>query len=190
MKKFLFFTVILAAFAFSISAQYTEVYTQPCFSDVGNLYTSALDTADNINYEIADNFVNVTDPIKKVEFYGACGAFSGDWFPGTPNAQEPFIIRFYQQVTDWTVPPEPLTAPETGTYTVKLYDSYGDGWNGSQLDVLVNGVVVLDDITLPPAMVLKLKLSAPMPATLSPLSSQPAAGLVKTGMRFSIRTML
>ncbi|OQC09207.1 MAG: hypothetical protein BWX75_01246 [Candidatus Cloacimonetes bacterium ADurb.Bin088] len=102
MKKFLFFTVILAAFAFSISAQYTEVYTQPCFSDVGNLYTSALDTADNINYEIADNFVNVTDPIKKVEFYGACGAFSGDWFPGTPNAQEPFIIRFYQQVTDWT----------------------------------------------------------------------------------------
>jgi len=148
MKKFLFFTVILAAFAFSISAQYTEVYTQPCFSDVGNLYTSALDTADNINYEIADNFVNVTDPIKKVEFYGACGAFSGDWFPGTPNAQEPFIIRFYQQVTDWTVPPEPLTAPETGTYTVKLYDSYGDGWSGGKLDVLVNGVVVLDDITL------------------------------------------
>ena len=131
-----------------MSAQYTEVYTQPCFNDVGDLYTSALDTAGNINYEIADNFVNVTDPIKKVEFYGACGSFSGDWFPATPNAQEPFIIRFYQLDTGWTVPPEPLTAPETGTYTVNLYDDYGDGWSGSQLDVLVNGVVVLDDITL------------------------------------------
>lgn len=29
-----------------------------------------------------------------------------------------------------------------------LYDSFGDGWNGGTLDVLVNGVVVLDDITL------------------------------------------
>ena len=58
------------------------------------------------------------------------------------------ISDFYQQVTGWTVPPEPLTAPETGTYTVKLYDSYGDGWSGGKLDVLVNGVVVLDDITL------------------------------------------
>ncbi len=33
-------------------------------------------------------------------------------------------------------------------HTVVLYDSYGDGWNGGTLDVLVNGSVVLDDITL------------------------------------------
>ena len=31
---------------------------------------------------------------------------------------------------------------------VALYDSFGDGWNGGALDVLVNGVVVLDHITL------------------------------------------
>jgi len=33
-------------------------------------------------------------------------------------------------------------------YTIALEDSYGDGWNGSELDVLVNGAVVLDGITL------------------------------------------
>ena len=33
-------------------------------------------------------------------------------------------------------------------YSIALYDSYGDGWNGGSLDVLLNGVVVLDNITL------------------------------------------
>ena len=34
-------------------------------------------------------------------------------------------------------------------FTVELHDSYGDGWNGGSLDLLVNGTVVLDDITIP-----------------------------------------
>jgi len=34
-------------------------------------------------------------------------------------------------------------------HTVQLWDSYGDGWNGNTLDVYVNAVLVLDDITLP-----------------------------------------
>ena len=34
-------------------------------------------------------------------------------------------------------------------YTIELSDSWGDGWNGvSNIDVLVNGVVVLDDIVV------------------------------------------
>ncbi|WP_179339092.1 T9SS type A sorting domain-containing protein [Winogradskyella ludwigii] len=33
-------------------------------------------------------------------------------------------------------------------HSITLYDSYGDGWNGNTLDVLIDGVVVLDDITL------------------------------------------
>jgi hypothetical protein len=33
-------------------------------------------------------------------------------------------------------------------FTVELYDSYGDGWNGGILDVIVNGIVVLESITL------------------------------------------
>ncbi|MGC9315958.1 MAG: hypothetical protein ACP5G4_10105, partial [bacterium] len=33
-------------------------------------------------------------------------------------------------------------------HEIWLYDSYGDGWNGAAVDVLVNGIVVLDNITL------------------------------------------
>ena len=33
-------------------------------------------------------------------------------------------------------------------YTLEMNDSYGDGWNGNTMDVLVNGNVVLDDVTL------------------------------------------
>jgi len=34
-------------------------------------------------------------------------------------------------------------------HRIDLYDCYGDGWNGNTLDVLVNGVTVLSQITLP-----------------------------------------
>ena len=34
------------------------------------------------------------------------------------------------------------------TYTVDIYDSWGDGWNGASLDVAVNGVAVLSGLTL------------------------------------------
>ena len=34
------------------------------------------------------------------------------------------------------------------THTISLYDTWGDGWNGAQVDVFVNGVLVLDNITL------------------------------------------
>ena len=33
-------------------------------------------------------------------------------------------------------------------YTLKMIDSAGDGWTGNTIDVLVDGVVVLDDITM------------------------------------------
>ena len=32
-------------------------------------------------------------------------------------------------------------------YTLKMIDSYGDGWNGNSIDVLVDGIVVLNDAT-------------------------------------------
>lgn len=34
-------------------------------------------------------------------------------------------------------------------FTITLFDSYGDGWNGGVADVTVAGVLVLDDITAP-----------------------------------------
>lgn len=33
-------------------------------------------------------------------------------------------------------------------YTLKMMDSYGDGWNGNTIDVLVDGVVILGDATI------------------------------------------
>ncbi len=33
-------------------------------------------------------------------------------------------------------------------YTLEMNDSFGDGWNGAIMDVLVNGIVVLDDVSL------------------------------------------
>jgi len=33
-------------------------------------------------------------------------------------------------------------------YTLELNDSFGDGWNGNSIDVIVNGTIVLDDATL------------------------------------------
>lgn len=41
-----------------------------------------------------------------------------------------------------------LSAISQCLYTVTLEDSYGDGWNGNSLDVLVDGIVVLNDITI------------------------------------------
>ncbi|MBI9032796.1 choice-of-anchor D domain-containing protein, partial [bacterium] len=34
------------------------------------------------------------------------------------------------------------------TYTIELSDSYGDGWNGGKIDVLVNDILVIDDLTI------------------------------------------
>lgn len=33
-------------------------------------------------------------------------------------------------------------------YTIDMYDDYGDGWNGGYLDLLVNDVIILNDITV------------------------------------------
>ena len=43
-----------------------------------------------------------------------------------------------------------MSQPATAacTHTVKLYDSFGDGWNGCTLTVYVNGTAVLTNITL------------------------------------------
>ena len=34
------------------------------------------------------------------------------------------------------------------SWTLEMYDSFGDGWNGNSVDILVDGVVVLDDATI------------------------------------------
>ena len=52
---------------------------------------------------------------------------------------------FYIDDFSFDVPPPP---PGSCTYSIALYDSFGDGWNGCSIDVLVDGVTRLDNITL------------------------------------------
>ena len=40
------------------------------------------------------------------------------------------------------------TSASCGTFTLELYDSFGDGWNGASLDVIINGNL-FQNITLP-----------------------------------------
>ena len=51
-------------------------------------------------------------------------------------------------VTDATDKTVECTSEGTCIYYIQLFDSFGDGWQGDVLDVLVNGEVVLDDLTL------------------------------------------
>ena len=44
--------------------------------------------------------------------------------------------------------PDQRPSDRTETYELYMIDSYGDGWNGASLDLYVNGVVVLDDVSV------------------------------------------
>jgi archaellum component FlaF (FlaF/FlaG flagellin family) len=155
MKKALLFAMLLAVLALgTLSAQIREIYSQPYPADADGMpavrqaYTSILATAQNFDFRFADNFNGLTDPINQITFYGVSTFWNGYWVATEPAATEPFHVRFYNYTGSWTQSPQSLIAEETGTYTVNLYDSYDDGWGRSKLDVLVNGVVVLQSITL------------------------------------------
>ncbi|WP_412984850.1 proprotein convertase P-domain-containing protein [Pontimicrobium sp. IMCC45349] len=52
------------------------------------------------------------------------------------------------EAQDETVECSTISSDGNCSYTIQLADTFGDGWNGNTLDVLVDGNVVLDDITL------------------------------------------
>ena len=72
----------------------------------------------------------------------------------TISASYDFIFNGSNQDPGVSCPETSFTATLDGPYTITITDSYGDGWvgnaigNETYLDVLVNGTVVLDDITL------------------------------------------
>ncbi|MGC9361441.1 MAG: hypothetical protein ACP5F3_00785, partial [Candidatus Syntrophosphaera sp.] len=150
MKKFFILITALSILGLGSLMAQDLIFEQPYDATGGA--TSVLYTAGGLDYEVADNFSGLTDPIDYFTFYGLVGVHDGSaWVPGTPNATEPFFVKFYNYEEEWTQPPgaDPgIPAPTTGTYTVRLYDDYGDGWNGGLLDVYVAGTLVLDDLTL------------------------------------------
>ncbi len=150
MRKSLFFLTVLAALAWGSLSAFELIYNQPYNLNGcnGSMY-STLHPFDN---EIADNFSGLTQPITQLTFYGITGLYdyAGEfYYPVAPAANEPFRVKFYDYTTHWTAPDPGLTIPGTGDYKVRLHDTYGDGWDVASLDVLVNGVTVLNNITLP-----------------------------------------
>ena len=51
-------------------------------------------------------------------------------------------------VSSWVGPVSVSTPGSCGTFTVELNDSYGDGWNGGSLDVLLNGSSFITGATI------------------------------------------
>ena len=70
--------------------------------------------------------------------------------------------QYYVMIDTWASPdcipaltftivaevPPPPPPPGSCDWTISLYDTYGDSWNGCKIDVLVDGVVRLNDVTL------------------------------------------
>ncbi len=145
--------VIFAAVAFLflgaasfVNAEGTLLYEQEWY-DGGSSVTSAIDTDNDVDYEAADNFYNLTNSVDHIALYGLTLIYDGDleeWIEQTPDSTEPFIVRFYE---DNGADPG-IEATTTGTYQLCLEDSYGDGWNGGVVSVFVDGGLVLEEITL------------------------------------------
>jgi len=140
----LFLTLMLGMFSTILALD--MLFDQPYY-DGGTAATSAVDTALNIDYLCADNFSGLDGSIQEFIFYGLTLKFvGGSWQVQVPAAIEPFNIRIYDLDVELA---DGLYAETTGTYTVELYDDYGDGWNGGLLTVYVNDTAVLTNIYLP-----------------------------------------
>jgi hypothetical protein len=100
-----------------------------------------------------ETIVNIYNPVAVGLVPGLAlntSAFNGEDCNGTWNI---WIEDSYgdggHQVTNATMTinyDDPVL--NTADFTIDLIDTYGDGWNGGMIDLLVNGTVVLDDITL------------------------------------------
>jgi len=146
MKKFLLFVTCFMLLSLSAWAQnYELLFNQPYF-DGGSASTSAVDSAAAIDYEIAENFSALEEDISQFVFYGLSMYHNGTaWVEVAPNATEPFVVKYYEYLEDFTTG---LIAATSGVYTIELYDDFGDGWNGGLVSVYVNGAAVLEGLTL------------------------------------------
>ena len=96
---------------------------------------------------------------------GTCLGAAYGYAAGTYTISEIALTagnQYYVMVDTWASPtciptftlnivavtPPPPPPPGSCDYTISLYDSYGDGWNGCSIDVLVDGIVRLNDKTL------------------------------------------
>lgn len=68
--------------------------------------------------------------------------------PYAPSTTDPTVFACTGDLSA-IVSADPTPMPVSGNYTLNMIDSWGDGWNGNTIDVLLNGVPVLSGVTLP-----------------------------------------
>ncbi|TVR43409.1 MAG: HYR domain-containing protein, partial [Bacteroidia bacterium] len=143
-----------------LSGQTQDLLYDQGYHDGGFAAASIYDSGYPYDVEVADNFFQLTPDVHEIHefiFYGLTLKFVPglNWQEQTPWSSEPFFIRFYDYQITFT--PD-LPAPVTGIYSIALLDAFGDGWAGDwpisgdhfhTVTVFVNGVMVLDNITLP-----------------------------------------
>lgn len=98
----------------SVRANFTPYNLENLFvQDVigGNAFTSTLDTANGIDYEVAEYFSGPIESIEKVVVHALANTHDGTgWVPWPPDEEEVFTVRFYDQAQnqepDWDDPIE------------------------------------------------------------------------------------
>jgi len=145
LRKLFTLLILMMLIVTTASAQYNLLFNQPYYDGGSASNSSIIDDASGIDYQMADNFNGLTDPVEEFVFYGLTLKYDGAWVEQTPAATEPFFIRFYNYETAIS---EGLVATVTGTHQIELIDAYGDGWSGGLVSVFVNGIEVLSDLTL------------------------------------------
>ena len=72
------------------------------------------------------------------------------------------------QTSSWIGPLTFTTPISNGcNHTLNMFDSYGDGWNGSAVDVTVNGVTVVSGATIPNGSTATASFSASTGSTIA-----------------------
>jgi hypothetical protein len=130
------------------------------FSTCGNGWIKDPDHIDNWLCSISDNAGGTPDEINfhwSPSFYGStieiqftAGGWPYECSYDLFNSEGSLILGGYYPDSSgtWTGDASCTGGCRQCDYEICLYDDYGDGWNGGTLDILVDGVVVLDDITL------------------------------------------
>ncbi|MCD4820412.1 MAG: hypothetical protein K8S23_17165 [Candidatus Cloacimonetes bacterium] len=94
---------------------------------IANLGGSILDYTARVAY--LDEFVTSATPQNKFENIGI-----------RRESGEEIYVPFIKEVSE--------ADNRDCSYSIDLYDTYGDGWNGGSVDLLINGSVVLSNLTL------------------------------------------
>ena len=124
---------------------------EQCYADDSPANTGyPTEVADNCSTELEPTFTDEVSPICEGSY-----TITRTWNLmddcGNESAPQVQIITVTDNLPPVYTPAQDETvecSPGGCTYYIQLFDSFNDGWQGDTVDVIVNGEVVLDDLTL------------------------------------------